>query len=96
MSDKRLGEDRGSAAYAAFIGANTGPYYDGAATTCSSTGGFSFSFGPLERPAVFAANTQLKTRTNVAMTALVVLFIASIWAGVQNALAGGGSFITLP
>ena len=30
------------------------------------------------------------------MTALLVLFIASIWAGVQNALAGGGSFITLP
>lgn len=30
------------------------------------------------------------------MTALVVLFFASIWAGVQNALAGGGSFITLP
>ena len=28
--------------------------------------------------------------------ALVVLFIASVWAGVQNALAGGGSFITLP
>ncbi len=30
------------------------------------------------------------------MTALIVLFIASIWAGAQNALAGGGSFITLP
>ena len=30
------------------------------------------------------------------MTALVILFIASIWAGTQNALAGGGSFITLP
>ena len=30
------------------------------------------------------------------MTALIVLFVASIWAGVQNALAGGGSFITLP
>ena len=30
------------------------------------------------------------------MTALIVLFIASIWAGTQNALAGGGSFITLP
>jgi uncharacterized membrane protein YfcA len=27
---------------------------------------------------------------------LLVLFIASCWAGVQNALAGGGSFITLP
>jgi uncharacterized protein len=30
------------------------------------------------------------------MTALIVLFIASFWAGMQNALAGGGSFITLP
>jgi uncharacterized protein len=28
--------------------------------------------------------------------ALLVLFLASLWAGVQNALAGGGSFITLP
>jgi uncharacterized membrane protein YfcA len=28
--------------------------------------------------------------------ALTILFIASLWAGVQNALAGGGSFITLP
>jgi uncharacterized membrane protein YfcA len=27
---------------------------------------------------------------------LVILFIASIWAGMQNALAGGGSFVTLP
>jgi uncharacterized membrane protein YfcA len=26
----------------------------------------------------------------------VVLFLASLWAGVQNALAGGGAFITLP
>jgi uncharacterized membrane protein YfcA len=26
----------------------------------------------------------------------IVLFVASIWAGAQNALAGGGSFITLP
>ena len=30
------------------------------------------------------------------MTALLVLIVASIWAGAQNALAGGGSFITLP
>ena len=30
------------------------------------------------------------------MTALLILFIASLWAGTQNALAGGGSFITLP
>jgi uncharacterized protein len=30
------------------------------------------------------------------MTALLVLFVASMWAGAQNALAGGGSFITLP
>jgi uncharacterized membrane protein YfcA len=28
--------------------------------------------------------------------ALAILFFASIWAGAQNALAGGGSFITLP
>ncbi|HEY4923111.1 MAG TPA: sulfite exporter TauE/SafE family protein [Roseiarcus sp.] len=27
---------------------------------------------------------------------LAALFVASIWAGAQNALAGGGSFITLP
>jgi uncharacterized membrane protein YfcA len=27
---------------------------------------------------------------------LTVLFLAALWAGVQNALAGGGSFITLP
>jgi uncharacterized membrane protein YfcA len=27
---------------------------------------------------------------------LILLFIASLWAGIQNALAGGGSFITLP
>jgi len=27
---------------------------------------------------------------------LLILFAASFWAGVQNALAGGGSFITLP
>ena len=26
----------------------------------------------------------------------LVLFAAALWAGVQNALAGGGSFITLP
>ena len=30
------------------------------------------------------------------MAALIVLFLASLWAGGQNALAGGGSFITLP
>jgi len=28
--------------------------------------------------------------------AFVVLFLASLWAGTQNALAGGGAFITLP
>ncbi len=27
---------------------------------------------------------------------LVLLFFVAIWAGVQNALAGGGSFVTLP
>ena len=28
--------------------------------------------------------------------AMTILFLAGIWAGAQNALAGGGSFITLP
>src|ERR1700742_1158146 len=27
---------------------------------------------------------------------LLILFLAALWAGMQNALAGGGSFITLP
>jgi len=27
---------------------------------------------------------------------LALLFLAALWAGIQNALAGGGSFITLP
>lgn len=30
------------------------------------------------------------------MTAWLLLILASLWAGAQNALAGGGSFITLP
>ena len=30
------------------------------------------------------------------MTIWIVLILASLWAGAQNALAGGGSFITLP
>jgi uncharacterized membrane protein YfcA len=30
------------------------------------------------------------------MTSWIVLIIAAVWAGAQNALAGGGSFITLP
>jgi hypothetical protein len=30
------------------------------------------------------------------MLALPLLFLAALWAGAQNALAGGGSFITLP
>jgi uncharacterized membrane protein YfcA len=30
------------------------------------------------------------------MIAIIILFIAAMWAGVQNALAGGGSFVTLP
>lgn len=30
------------------------------------------------------------------MVALLLLFAAGIWAGAQNALAGGGSFVTLP
>ncbi len=27
---------------------------------------------------------------------LILLFVAALWAGIQNALAGGGSFVTLP
>ncbi len=30
------------------------------------------------------------------MTLMLLLFAAGLWAGAQNALAGGGSFITLP
>ena len=30
------------------------------------------------------------------MLTLAILFVAAFWAGTQNALAGGGSFITLP
>lgn len=30
------------------------------------------------------------------MTILAVLFLAGLWAGAQNALAGGGSFVSLP
>ena len=30
------------------------------------------------------------------MATLALLFVAALWAGVQNALAGGGSFVTLP
>lgn len=30
------------------------------------------------------------------MTGLVILFFVAVWAGVQNALAGGGTFLTLP
>jgi uncharacterized membrane protein YfcA len=33
---------------------------------------------------------------HASVTALVILFVAAFWAGTQNALAGGGSFITLP
>jgi uncharacterized membrane protein YfcA len=29
-------------------------------------------------------------------TAFVILFAVSVWAGIQNALAGGGTFLTLP
>ncbi|MDT9600318.1 sulfite exporter TauE/SafE family protein [Sphingosinicella rhizophila] len=31
-----------------------------------------------------------------AMLTLLLLFAAGVWAGAQNALAGGGSFVTLP
>jgi hypothetical protein len=27
---------------------------------------------------------------------LILLFVVAVWAGIQNALAGGGSFVTLP
>jgi len=27
---------------------------------------------------------------------MILLFVAALWAGIQNALAGGGSFVTLP
>jgi uncharacterized membrane protein YfcA len=30
------------------------------------------------------------------MVALVILFFVAVWAGIQNALAGGGTFLTLP
>jgi len=30
------------------------------------------------------------------VASLALLFVAALWAGVQNALAGGGSFVTLP
>jgi uncharacterized membrane protein YfcA len=30
------------------------------------------------------------------MQTMALLFVAALWAGVQNALAGGGSFVTLP
>ena len=30
------------------------------------------------------------------MLPFLILFAASVWAGAQNALAGGGSFLTLP
>jgi uncharacterized protein len=30
------------------------------------------------------------------MTALIIVALAGLWAGVQNTLAGGGSFVTLP
>ncbi|HSS14521.1 MAG TPA: sulfite exporter TauE/SafE family protein [Rhizomicrobium sp.] len=30
------------------------------------------------------------------MTGLIILFFVAVWAGVQNALAGGGTFLTLP
>ena len=33
---------------------------------------------------------------HLALFPLLVLFFAGLWAGLQNALAGGGSFITLP
>lgn len=33
---------------------------------------------------------------NAMTMSFVILFVAALWAGIQNALAGGGTFITLP
>jgi hypothetical protein len=41
-------------------------------------------------------STRGKAIRQPLFTPLVILFFAAIWAGAQNALAGGGSFITLP
>jgi uncharacterized protein len=62
-----------------------------------SPGPVFFFIPPLERLGAFPDEGSPKSRMKVTiMAALIVLFIASIWAGTQNALAGGGSFITLP
>jgi uncharacterized membrane protein YfcA len=37
-----------------------------------------------------------QSATPLMALSLTVLFLAALWAGVQNALAGGGSFLTLP
>ena len=45
---------------------------------------------------VCAGSVVLRGRSEErVVTVLVVLFLAGIWAGAQNALAGGGSFVTL-
>ncbi len=48
----------------------------------------------------FSTTSERGSRDNARnrskVRALAILFVASIWAGAQNALAGGGSFITLP
>jgi uncharacterized membrane protein YfcA len=39
---------------------------------------------------------ETERETGGGVLILLALFVASLWAGAQNALAGGGSFITLP
>src|SRR5271157_2173939 len=50
------------------------------------------------QPAITLVAFAMRTLTGLRhlTTSLLILFVASIWAGAQNALAGGGSFITLP
>ncbi len=51
---------------------------------------------PCPSPASARPLAGRRSEIGGAMLILLVLFIASVWAGAQNALAGGGSFITLP
>jgi uncharacterized membrane protein YfcA len=39
---------------------------------------------------------SLPKREGARLLFLLILFVAALWAGIQNALAGGGSFVTLP
>ena len=38
----------------------------------------------------------MKFLKNLGLVLLTLLVLAGLWAGLQNALAGGGSFVTLP